>query len=171
VTVAPLVVKDKVIVGVAGAEYGIRGFIDAYDVSYRQAAVAFLYRGGTRRAGRQHLAAGSDAYLRGGGSIWVTGTYDPEQNSGVLRDGQSGSRLFSAVREGDNLYTASVVALDADTGKIKWHFQFTPHDVHDWDSTQVPSWPTSPSAGSRERRCCLPIAMASSTSSIARTDA
>ncbi len=81
---------------------------------------------------------GSDAYLRGGGSIWVTGTYDPEQNLVFYGTGNPGPDYFSAVREGDNLYTASVVALDADTGKIKWHFQFTPHDVHDWDSTQVP---------------------------------
>ena len=81
---------------------------------------------------------GTDAYLRGGGSIWVTGTYDPEQNLVFYGTGNPGPDYFSAVREGDNLYTASVVALDADTGKIKWHFQFTPHDVHDWDSTQVP---------------------------------
>ena len=81
---------------------------------------------------------GTDAYLRGGGSIWVTGTYDPEQNLVFYGTGNPGPDYFSAVREGDNLYTASVVALDADTGRIKWHFQFTPHDVHDWDSTQVP---------------------------------
>ena len=71
----------------------------------------------------------------------MTGTYDPEQNLVFYGTGNPGPDYFSAVREGDNLYTASVVALDADTGKIKWHFQFTPHDAHDWDSTQVPVWP------------------------------
>jgi alcohol dehydrogenase (cytochrome c) len=68
----------------------------------------------------------------------VTGTYDAEQNLVFFGTGNPGPDYYSAVREGDNLYTASVVALDADTGQLKWHFQFTPHDVHDWDSTQVP---------------------------------
>ena len=138
VTVAPLVVKDKVIVGVAGAEYGIRGFIDAYDVQTGKRAWRFYTVAGPDEPGGQTWPKGTDAYLRGGGSIWVTGTYDPEQNLVFYGTGNPGPDYFSAVREGDNLYTASVVALDADTGKIRWHFQFTPHDVHDWDSTQVP---------------------------------
>ena len=138
VTVAPLVVKDKVIVGVAGAEYGIRGFIDAYDVTSGKRLWRFYTVAGPDEPGGNTWPRGSDAYLRGGGSIWVTGTYDPEQNLVFYGTGNPGPDYFSAVREGDNLYTASVVALDADTGKIKWHFQFTPHDVHDWDSTQVP---------------------------------
>ena len=138
VTVAPLVVKDKVIIGVAGAEYGIRGFIDAYDVQTGKRAWRFYTVAGPDEPGGQTWPKGTDAYLRGGGSIWVTGTYDPEQNLVFYGTGNPGPDYFSAVREGDNLYTASVVALDADTGKIKWHFQFTPHDVHDWDSTQVP---------------------------------
>ncbi|MDO8677897.1 MAG: hypothetical protein Q7R30_04940 [Acidobacteriota bacterium] len=75
---------------------------------------------------------------RGGGSIWVTGTYDPEQNLVFFGTGHPGPDYYSANREGDNLFTASIVALDADTGKLKWHYQFTPHDVHDWDATQVP---------------------------------
>ena len=79
-----------------------------------------------------------DAYLRGGGSIWVTGTYDPELNLLFFGTGNPGPDYYGDEREGDNLYTASLVALDADTGKLKWHYQFTPHDVHDWDATQVP---------------------------------
>jgi alcohol dehydrogenase (cytochrome c) len=138
ITVAPLVVKDKVIVGVAGAEYGIRGFIQAFDVQSGKSAWKFYTVAGPDEAGGHTWPKGTDAYLRGGGSIWVTGTYDPEQNLVFYGTGNPGPDYFSAVREGDNLYTASVVALDADTGKIKWHFQFTPHDVHDWDSTQVP---------------------------------
>jgi alcohol dehydrogenase (cytochrome c) len=138
VTVAPLVVKDKVIVGVAGAEFGIRGFIDAYDAQTGKRAWRFYTVAGPDEAGGNTWPKGTDAYLRGGGSIWVTGTYDPEQNLVFYGTGNPGPDYWSAVREGDNLYTASVVALNADTGKLAWHFQFTPHDLHDWDSTQVP---------------------------------
>ena len=138
ITVAPLVVKDKVIIGMAGAEFGIRGFIQAHDVNTGKVAWRFYTVAGPDEPGGQTWPKGTDAYTRGGGSIWVTGTYDPEQNLVFFGTGNPGPDYFSAVREGDNLYTASVVALDADTGKIKWHFQFTPHDVHDWDATQVP---------------------------------
>lgn len=138
ITVAPLVVKDKVIVGMAGAEYGIRGFIEAYDVQTGKKIWRFHTVAGPDEPGGHTWPRGTDAYLRGGGSIWVTGTYDPEQNLVFFGTGNPGPDYFSAVREGDNLYTASLVALDADTGKLQYHFQFTPHDVHDWDSTQVP---------------------------------
>ena len=136
-TVAPLVVKEKVIVGVAGAEYGIRGFIDAYDVHTGKRAWRFYTVAGPGDAGARSWPQG-DAYQRGGGSIWVTGTYDPEQNLIFFGTGNPGPDYYSSAREGDNLYTASLVALDADTGQARWHYQFTPHDVHDWDSTQVP---------------------------------
>ena len=137
-TVAPLVVKDKVIIGPAGAEYGIRGFIDAFDVNTGKKAWRFYTVAGPGEPGGQTWPKGTDAYLRGGGSIWVTGTHDPEQNLVFFGTGNPGPDYYGTVREGDNLYTASVVALDVDTGQLKWHFQFTPHDVHDWDSTQVP---------------------------------
>ena len=137
-TVAPLVVKDKVIIGIAGAEFGIRGFIDAFDVNTGKKAWRFYTVAGPGEPGGQTWPKGTDAYLRGGGSIWVTGTHDPEQNLVFFGTGNPGPDYYSAVREGDNLYTASVVALDVDTGQLKWHFQFTPHDVHDWDSTQIP---------------------------------
>jgi alcohol dehydrogenase (cytochrome c) len=136
-TVAPLVVKDKVIVGIAGAEYGIRGFIDAYDAQTGARAWRFYTVAGPGDPGAKTWPAG-DAYLRGGGSIWVTGTYDPEQNLVFYGTGNPGPDYYSNAREGDNLYTTSLVALDADTGERRWHYQFTPHDVHDWDSTQVP---------------------------------
>jgi alcohol dehydrogenase (cytochrome c) len=137
-TVAPLIVKDKVIVGIAGAEYGIRAFIDAYDAQTGKRAWRFHTVAGPDEPGGHTWPKGTDAYLRGGGSIWVTGTYDPEQNLVFYGTGNPGPDYYSAAREGDNLYTASVVALNADTGKLAWHFQFTPHDVHDWDATQVP---------------------------------
>src|SRR5216110_1156521 len=136
-TTAPLVVKDKVIVGVAGAEYGIRGFIDAYDVQTGKRAWRFYTVAKPGEPGGNTWPRG-DAYLRGGGSIWVTGSYDPQQNLVFYGTGNPGPDYFSGAREGDNLYTASLVALNADTGQLAWHYQFTPHDVHDWDSTQVP---------------------------------
>jgi alcohol dehydrogenase (cytochrome c) len=136
-TVAPLVVKDKVIIGIAGAEYGIRGFIEAYDAQTGKRAWRFYTVAGPDDPGG-HTWPRGDAYLRGGGSIWVTGTYDPQLNLVFFGTGNPGPDYYSNAREGDNLYTASLVALDADTGQLRWHYQFTPHDVHDWDSTQVP---------------------------------
>ena len=136
-TVAPLVVKDKVILGTAGAEYGTRGFIQAFDTRTGAKLWKFFTVAGPDEFGGNTWPK-TDAYLRGGGSIWVTGTYDPEQNLVFFGTGNPGPDYFSNNREGDNLFTASIVALDADTGKLKWHYQFTPHDVHDWDSTQVP---------------------------------
>jgi alcohol dehydrogenase (cytochrome c) len=138
-TVAPLVVKDKVIVGIAGAEFGIRGFIDAYDAqSGKRAWRFFTVASPDDPIGGRTWPPNSDAYQRGGGSIWVTGTYDPQQNLVFFGTGNPGPDYYSNAREGDNLYTASLVALEADTGRMRWHYQFTPHDVHDWDSTQVP---------------------------------
>ncbi len=136
-TVAPLVVKDKVIVGIAGAEYGIRGFIDAYNAQTGKRAWRFYTVAGPGDPGARTWPQG-DAYLRGGGSVWVTGTYDPQQNLIFFGTGNPGPDYYSNAREGDNLYTTSLVAIDADTGERRWHYQFTPHDVHDWDSTQVP---------------------------------
>jgi alcohol dehydrogenase (cytochrome c) len=136
-TVAPLVVKDKVILGTAGAEYGTRGFIQAFDAQTGKKLWKFFTVAGPDEFGGNTWPK-TDAYLRGGGSIWVTGTYDPEQNLVFFGTGNPGPDYYSANREGDNLFTASIVALDVDTGKLKWHYQFTPHDVHDWDSTQVP---------------------------------
>jgi alcohol dehydrogenase (cytochrome c) len=135
-TLAPLVVKDKVIVGVAGGEYGIRGFIDAYDAKTGKRAWRFYTIPGPGEPG--HDTWEGDSWKIGGASVWVTGTYDPEQNLVFYGIGNPGPDYHSASRKGDNLYSDSIVALDADTGKLRWHYQFTPHDVHDWDSTHVP---------------------------------
>ena len=136
-TVAPLVVKDKVIVGIAGAEFGTRGFIDAYDVQTGKRAWRFYTVAGPDDPGGKTWPPG-DAYQRGGGSIWVPGAYDPELNLTYWGTGNAGPDYNGSAREGDNLYTASLVALDADTGALKWHYQFTPHDIWDYDSTQMP---------------------------------
>src|SRR5947207_555573 len=101
-----------------------------------------------RRAGRFYTIPGEgepgndtwkgDSWKRGGAPTWVTGTYDPELNTLYWGTGNPGPQMYGANRLGDNLYSDSLVALDPDTGKRKWHFQFTPHDTHDWDSVHVP---------------------------------
>jgi alcohol dehydrogenase (cytochrome c) len=135
-SVAPLAVKDKVIVGVAGGEYGTRGFIDAYDASTGRRAWRFHTIPGPGEPG--HDTWEGDSWKIGGAPAWVTGTYDPALNLTYWGIGNPGPDLHGENRKGDNLYSESVVALDVDTGRLRWHFQFTPHDVHDWDSTQVP---------------------------------
>lgn len=136
ITGAPLVVKDMIITGIAGGEYGIRGFLDAYDLET-----------GARRW-RTHTIPGpdedghdtweGDSWKIGGAPTWMTGSYDPDLNLLYWGVGNPGPDWNGEVRKGDNLYSDCVLALDADTGEIKWHFQFTPHDVHDWDACQVP---------------------------------
>ena len=134
-THAPLVVKDMVMVGTAGGEYGIRGFIDAFDVQTGERRWRFYTVPGPGEFGNDTWAG--DSWKTGGASIWITPSYDPELNLVYWGVGNPGPDWNGDVRLGDNLFSDSVVALDADTGKRKWHFQFTPHDVHDWDATQV----------------------------------
>jgi alcohol dehydrogenase (cytochrome c) len=137
-TLAPLVIKDKVIVGVSGAEFGIRGFIAAYDARSGREAWRFYTVAGPGEPGHETWPEGTDAWEHGGGSIWVTGSYDPDLNLTYWGTGNPGPDFNAKQRPGDNLYSDSVVALDADTGKLAWHFQFTPNDPYDYDSTQVP---------------------------------
>jgi alcohol dehydrogenase (cytochrome c) len=135
-TVAPLVVKDKVIVGISGAEYGIRGYIDAYYAETGEQAWRF-YTVPTKDEPGGDTWAG-DSWMTGGGSAWVTGSYDPELNLVYWGTGNPAPDWNGAVRRGDNLYTDCIVALDADTGKLNWYFQATPHDVWDWDGVSEP---------------------------------
>lgn len=135
-TAAPLVVKDMVVVGTAGAEWGIRGYIDAYDVNTGKRRWRFYTVPTTGEKGSETWGNGS--YKTGGGSTWITGTYDPELNLIYWGIGNPGPDMDGDVRPGDNLYTCAIVAIDADTGKLKWYFQNTPHDVHDWDSVADP---------------------------------
>ena len=134
---APLVVKDKVIVGNSGGDLPTRGFIDAFDAQTGKRAWRFYTIPGPGEPGSETW---SDASLlpRGGGATWATGSYDPELNTIYWATGNPQADYYGGDRLGDNLYTASLLALDADTGKLKWHFQFTPHDLHDWDSNHVP---------------------------------
>jgi len=135
-TLAPLVVKDKVIVGVAGGEYGIRGFIDAYDAKTGKRAWRFHTIPGPGEPGFNSWSG--DSWKIGGTGVWVTGAYDPDTNAVFFGTGNPGPDYHGPSREGDNLYSCSLVVLDPDTGKLKWHYQFTPHDVHDYDATEVP---------------------------------
>jgi alcohol dehydrogenase (cytochrome c) len=135
-TLAPLAIDGRIIVGVSGAEAGIRGYIDAYDAR----TGARLWRTYTVPAPGEPGSETwtGDAWKTGGGSTWVTGSFDPDLNLVYWGTGNPGPDFNGDVRPGDNLYTASLLALDAATGKIRWHFQFTPHDTHDWDSAHVP---------------------------------
>jgi alcohol dehydrogenase (cytochrome c) len=133
---APLVVKDKIIVGTAGGELGIRGFIAAYDSKTGKEVWRFKTIPEPGEPGNETW--GGESWKTGGGSIWLTGSYDPELNLTYWGIGNPGPDWNPKVRPGDNLYTDSAVALDADTGKLKWYFQFTPHDEWDWDAVQTP---------------------------------
>src|SRR5271156_4749289 len=154
ITHAPLVVKDKVIVGTAGGEYGIRGFLAAYDVHSGKEAWRFNNIPGPGEKGHETWAG--DSWKHGGASVWVTGSYDPNSNLTYWGIGNPGPDWNADQRLGDNLYSDCVVALDADTGKLKWYFQFTPHDDFDYDAVQVPvlaaiQWPGAAApAGSRK---------------------
>jgi alcohol dehydrogenase (cytochrome c) len=135
-TGAPLVVKNKVLVGIAGAEFGTRGFIDAYDANTGERVWRFYTVAAKGEPGGETWAG--ESWQRGGGSTWITGTYDPDLNLVYWGTGNPGPGLDGDGRPGDNLYTCSLVALDGDTGKLKWYYQFTPHDTHDWDAVADP---------------------------------
>ena len=137
ITMPPLVVRDKVIIGVAGGDYATRGFIDAYDAETGQRAWRFYTVPGAGEPGSESWP-GVDVALRGGGGVWTTGAHDPALNLVYFGTGNPNPDYYGDDRSGDNLYTCSLVALDTDTGRLRWHYQFTPHDVHDWDSAQVP---------------------------------
>jgi alcohol dehydrogenase (cytochrome c) len=135
-TAAPLVVKDKVIVGISGAEFGVRGFIDGFDAETGKKAWRFWTVPLPNEPGGDTWL--KDSAQHGGGPTWVTGSYDPELNLVYWGTGNPSPLYFGNKRQGDNLYTNCLLALDPDTGKLRWYFQFTPHDTHDWDSTHTP---------------------------------
>ena len=132
-TVAPLYVKDKVIVGISGGEYGIRGFLDAYDARTGERAWRFWTIPGPGEPGHETWGGDQPTWMTGGGPTWITGTYDRELDLLYWTTGNPGPDFNGEVRPGDNLYTNSVVALDPDDGRLRWHYQWTPHDVWDYD--------------------------------------
>src|SRR2546425_425982 len=135
-TLAPLAVKNLVILGVSGGEYGIRGFIDAYDADTGTRKWRFYTVPGPGEPG--HETWEGDSWKVGGAPAWNTGTYDPVTNQIFWPTGNPAPSNRGEGRAGDNLYSNSLLALNADTGKVNWYFQFTKHDEHDWDATQVP---------------------------------
>ena len=134
-TSAPLVVKGKVIVGTSGGDDGVRGFIAAYDAGTGKLLWRFWTIPGPGEFGSESWPG--DSYLHGGGTTWMPGTYDPELNTLYWGTSNPSPDFSGETRPGDDLYTSSLVALDPDTGKLKWHFQFTPHDLYDYDATET----------------------------------
>jgi len=135
-TSAPLAVNDLVIAGVSGGDEGVRGFLDAYKASTGEHVWRFWTIPAAGEPGSETW--GGRALEHGCGSTWLTGTYDPEARLLYWPTGNPCPDYNGDERKGDNLYTASVVALDPGTGKLKWYYQFTPHDLHDWDATETP---------------------------------
>jgi alcohol dehydrogenase (cytochrome c) len=148
-TIAPMVVHDKVIIGVAGGEYGIRGFIAAYDAHYGKEAWRFYTTAAPDELGGDSW--GGDSWKHGAGSVWLTGSYDPDNNLLYWGIGNAGPDYNGDVRPGDNLYTCAMVALDADTGKLKWHYQANPHNEFDWDAVQTPVLASIPWKGQQRK--------------------
>jgi alcohol dehydrogenase (cytochrome c) len=136
-SLAPLIVDAKVILGASGGELGVRGFVAAIDAETGKELWKTYTVPAPGEPGSETWPAGGDHYKRGGGSIWITGTYDPETNLTYWGTGNA-APWFGDQRPGDNLYTASVIALDVNSGAIKAHFQYHPNDSWDWDEVSPP---------------------------------
>ena len=149
ITAAPLAIDGKIIVGISGGEAGIRGFLDAYDAETGERAWRSHTIPGPGEPGNDTW--GGDSWKTGAGATWLTGSYDPELDLLYWGTGNPGPDWNGDSRPGDNLYTCSLLAIEAPTGKLRWHFQFTPHDVHDWDSNQIPVLIDMPLAGQQRK--------------------
>jgi alcohol dehydrogenase (cytochrome c) len=135
-TSAPLVVNDLVLVGTSGGDDGVRGFLAAYDALTGKLRWRFWTIPAPGEFGSSSWPGNS--YLHGGGTTWMPGTYDPESNTVYWTTSNPSPDYIGSVRPGDDLYTDCVIALDATTGKLKWYFQFTPHDLYDYDANETP---------------------------------
>jgi alcohol dehydrogenase (cytochrome c) len=133
-TVAPLVVKNMVIVGSSGGEFGVRGHLDAFDLDTGDHVWRCYTVPKPGEPGSETWPADGEAWARGGANCWITGTFDPETNLLYVGTGNPAPDFDGGVREGDNLYTDSIIAVDVDAGQIRWHYQCTPHDLWDYDS-------------------------------------
>jgi quinohemoprotein ethanol dehydrogenase len=134
ITGAPLYMDGKIYIGVVGADYGTRGFVEAFDAKTGKSLWRFYTIPGPHDPGGDTWPAGTAAYLRGGGSVWSTPAYDPKLGLLYFSTGNTGSDWYGGERKGTNLYANSIVALDATTGKLKWHYQEVHHDIWDYDA-------------------------------------
>jgi len=137
-TMAPLVIRDHVIAGVSGDVTDVRGFLESLDPETGAIQWRWYTEPDPGQPGSETWPKDTDALLHGGGMTWMTGTYDPELNLLYWGTGNPNPVLVGEGREGDNLYTCSILALNPDTGKLAWYFQPSPHDVHDWDAVETP---------------------------------
>jgi alcohol dehydrogenase (cytochrome c) len=147
---APMIVhgKDgraKVIAGIAPSDHGLNGFLDAYDATTGE--LLWRWHSIPKPGEPGNDSWSGDSWKTGGGGTWLTGSYDPELNLLYWGLGNPAPDFDGDVRKGDNLYTECIVALDADTGRLRWYFQNTPHDVHDWDSVEIPILVDAPFQG------------------------
>lgn len=142
---APLVVNGKILAGIAPGDHGLNGFLDAYDATTGERLWRFNPIPKPGEPGSETWAG--DSWKHAGGDTWLTGSYDPELNLLYWGIGNPAPDFNGDVRLGDNLYTESVVALDLDTGRMKWYFQFTPHDTMDWDAVEIPILVDAPYQG------------------------
>jgi len=136
ITCAPLAIRGRIVVGIAGGEAGIRGFVDAYEAETGKRVWRFWTVPAPGEPGVETWAG--ESWRHGAAATWLTGTYDPSLNLVYWTTGNPGPDFNGDQRAGDNLYSCSLLAIDAASGRLRWHFQFTPHDTHDWDATQIP---------------------------------
>lgn len=137
-TIAPLIVKDMIVAGVSGGDWGIRGFISAYKASTGERVWRHWTLPTQGEPKLETWGGNASAAAVGGGATWLTGSYDPETDTLYWPTGNAYPDSDDRNRPGDNLYTDCILALNPDTGQLKWYFQFTPHDIHDWDATEPP---------------------------------
>jgi alcohol dehydrogenase (cytochrome c) len=149
ITSAPLALKNLVITGIAGGEFGIRGFLEARDADTGKEVWKFKTIPEPGQPGSETWEG--DAWKTGGSPTWLTGSFDPETNLIYWPVGNPSPNFNGRVRKGDNLYSNSVLAIDADSGTLRWHFQFMPHDVFDWDATEILVLFDKTDAGARRR--------------------
>jgi alcohol dehydrogenase (cytochrome c) len=136
ITQAPLAIDGKIIVGMGGGEAGLRGFIDAFDAKTGKRLWRLYTIPSAGEPGVQTWEG--DSWKYGGATTWNTGSYDPETNTIFWGTGNPAPDWNGDARKGDNLYSCSLLAINADTGKMKWYFQFSPHETHDWDAAEPP---------------------------------
>ncbi len=136
ITQAPMAINGKIVVGMGGGEGGLRGYIDAYDAKDGKRLWRLYTIPTTGEPGVETWEG--DSYKYGGATTWNTGAYDPELNTLYWGTGNPAPDWNGDARKGDNLYSCSLLAIDADTGKLKWYFQFSPHETHDWDASEPP---------------------------------